>query len=191
MDIIFLNGASSSGKSSIVKALQNALPGNYLHIGIDKFLGMMPDKSNDWEGETIRDGFYWQKIKLKDGSPAFKISAGEYGRQINTAYRQTTAKLAAMGLKIIVDDVINGNEELQLWKKLLKPYKTIYIGVHCDIELLIRREKQRGNRKIGTAIEQYHRVHTDIEYDFNVDSGKMSAQDCAMAIISEINSDQG
>ncbi|MBL1241828.1 MAG: chloramphenicol phosphotransferase, partial [OCS116 cluster bacterium] len=44
MDIIFLNGASSTGKTSIVKALQDLLEDNYLHIGIDKFLGMMPEK---------------------------------------------------------------------------------------------------------------------------------------------------
>lgn len=187
MDIIFLNGASSAGKTSIVKALQDALPDNHLHIGIDKFLGMMPEKSNDWVGETIKDGFYWQPTQLADGTQAYRITAGAYGKKINNAYHQTTANLASMGLKLIVDDVTNGNEELQCWKNRLKPYKTIYIGVHCDKEVLQAREKARGNRKIGTAIEQHHRVHKDIVYDLNVNTSKMSAKSCALKIISAIN----
>lgn len=186
MDIIFLNGASSSGKSSIVKALQDLLDDNYLHIGIDKFLGMMPEKTNDWVGETVKDGFYWQKVKLADSAPAYRVIAGAYGKQVNDAYRQCTANLAQMGLKIIVDDIINGNEELQLWKILLKSYRVIYVGVFCDDAELKRREKNRGNRKIGTAIEQYHRVHQDIDYDFTLNTTNMNALDCAMAIATKM-----
>ncbi len=40
--IILLNGASSAGKSSIVRALQTILDEAYLEAGIDKFLFMLP-----------------------------------------------------------------------------------------------------------------------------------------------------
>ena len=40
--IILLNGASSAGKSSIVKVLQTILSEAYLEAGIDKFLFMLP-----------------------------------------------------------------------------------------------------------------------------------------------------
>lgn len=187
MDIIFLNGASSTGKTSIVKALQDLLEDNYLHIGIDKFLGMMPEKANDWVGETVKDGFYWQQTQLADGTQAYRVTAGTYGKQVNDAYRQCTANLAQMGLKIIVDDIINGNEELQLWKILLKSYRVIYVGVFCDEDTLKRREKSRGDRKIGTAIEQNHRVHQNIDYDFTVNTTNISALDCATAIATKMN----
>lgn len=186
MDVIFLNGASSCGKTSIVKALQSLLSEPYLHIGIDKFLGMMPEKTNDWVGETVKAGFYWQAAKLADQSIAYRIRSGEYGKKINQAYRQTTANLAQMGLKLIIDDVIDGNEELQLWKILLKPYKTIYVGVYCDENILKIREKARGNRKIGSAIEQQQRVHMNIEYDFKLNTTNISAIECAQAIIAEM-----
>lgn len=190
MNIIFLNGASGAGKTSICKALQDMLPTAYLHIGIDQFIEMMPDKLNDFTGESPQDGFYWKSVTLDDGSPAFKITAGEYGKKINDAYRQSAANLAGMGLSLIIDDITNGNEELQFWKILLKPYNVIYVGVYCDVDILQMREKQRGDRKIGTAIEQNQRVHRDIDYDFCVDSTNMSAQQCAQKIISElINSD--
>lgn len=188
MDIIFLNGASSAGKSTIVKDLQNLFEDNYLHIGIDKFIGMMPEKTNDWTGETVKDGFYWQQVNLANGEPAYRVTAGVYGKKINDAYRKCTANLAKMGLKIIVDDVINGNEELQLWKKLLTPYKVIYVGVFCNETKLEHREKSRGDRKIGTAIEQHHRTHQNIDYDFKVNTTNMSSLDCAEAIVTKMKS---
>ena len=42
--IIVLNGASSSGKTSIAKALPEALNEPYLHIGLDAFFDMVPGR---------------------------------------------------------------------------------------------------------------------------------------------------
>jgi chloramphenicol 3-O phosphotransferase len=38
--IIFLNGCSSAGKTSISKAIQELSDTPWLHIGIDTFIGM-------------------------------------------------------------------------------------------------------------------------------------------------------
>ncbi len=40
--VIFLNGTSSSGKTSISLELQQILDEPYLHISVDKFLYMLP-----------------------------------------------------------------------------------------------------------------------------------------------------
>ena len=40
--IIILNGASSSGKTSILRALQEILEEPYLDAGLDKFIWMLP-----------------------------------------------------------------------------------------------------------------------------------------------------
>ena len=40
--IILINGASSAGKTSIVRALQPILDEAYLEAGLDKFLFMLP-----------------------------------------------------------------------------------------------------------------------------------------------------
>jgi len=42
--IILLNGTSSSGKTSIVKALQDSLEEPYLVMGIDRFIWMLPKR---------------------------------------------------------------------------------------------------------------------------------------------------
>jgi chloramphenicol 3-O-phosphotransferase len=42
--ILLLNGASNSGKTSLVRALQEALDLPLLDAGIDKFLWMLPKR---------------------------------------------------------------------------------------------------------------------------------------------------
>lgn len=43
VQIIYLNGPSSSGKTTLAKALQHAFEEPFLHVGIDKIIGWMPD----------------------------------------------------------------------------------------------------------------------------------------------------
>ena len=47
--VIFLNGTSSAGKSSISKELQNCLPEPFWHLASDQFIeaGMLPKRVND------------------------------------------------------------------------------------------------------------------------------------------------
>ncbi|WP_370646425.1 hypothetical protein [Photobacterium sp. OFAV2-7] len=63
MDVIILNGASSSAKSSIAKQLQSLLDEYYPHIGIDTFISMMPQRCNELsQANQISDGFYWEPV---------------------------------------------------------------------------------------------------------------------------------
>ncbi|EGU58890.1 chloramphenicol 3-O phosphotransferase [Vibrio nigripulchritudo ATCC 27043] len=182
MDVIFLNGPSSSGKSTIAKALQSQLPGYYLHIGIDTFISMMPDKANSLGDETQHaDGFYWEKECL-EGRDVFRVRKGQYGIQVNDAYRTTVKHLVESGLKVIVDDVADGNEEITLWRDVLKGKDCLFVGVICEESLLEQREKSRGDRKLGSAREQLCRVHKNVEYDMWVDTSKESADTIALKI---------
>lgn len=180
--IIFLNGASSSGKSSIAKQLQATLEEMYLHIGIDTFIGLMPNKSNKLDAVNVMaDGFYWKPTEL-NGRTIYKIAKGGYGAKVNDAYRTTIAHLADNGLNIIVDDVCDGAHEMKIWQDVLHNNDCLFVGVFCDNEELERREKVREDRQIGTAIEQSLRVHQGIKYDLTVDTSLQSTQVCAEMI---------
>lgn len=180
--IILLNGASSSGKSTIAKNLQAILDDRYLHIGIDTFIGLMPDKSNQLVNTTVvADGFYWQPIELNDRT-IYRIAKGAYGTQINDAYRTTVAHLASCGLNVIVDDVCDGDNEMQIWRTVLQNYDCLLVGVFCDNDVLEQREQARGDRQRNTAIEQSARVHQGIKYDLIIDTTLHSAAQCALMI---------
>ncbi len=186
MDIIILNGASSSGKSSIAKELQSILPDNYLHLGIDTFIEMMPKRTiNLADPDVPSDGFYWQ-TEAAENSPALRIKSGEYGVQVNHAYHTTVKHLADLGLKVIVDDVMNGGNEQQSWLETLDDTKSLFVAVMCsDIELR-NRENLRTDRINGSALEQNHRVHNGVSYDFQVNTTNCSPQKCAQEIASHI-----
>lgn len=180
--IIFLNGASSSGKSTIAKNLQAILDDRYLHIGIDTFIGLMPEQSNQLAcTAVVADGFYWQPVTLH-GKTRYRIAKGNYGKQVNNAYRTTVAHLANCGLNVIVDDVCDGDNEMQIWRTVLQNYDCLLVGVFCDNDVLEQREQARGDRQRGTAIEQSARVHQGIKYDLIIDTTLHSAAQCALMI---------
>ena len=82
-DVIFLDGASSSGKSSLSHALQEILETPYLHIGIDQFIWMMPAKLNNWEGDTAPQGFCWELAKSADDKPLAHLRMGPFAHKIS------------------------------------------------------------------------------------------------------------
>jgi len=186
MNVIILNGASSSGKSSIAKQLQALLPDNYLHIGIDTFITMMPNKSNNLaESDKQTDGFYFKTIE-QDGNKVRRIDYGEYGKVINSAYHSTVRHLADLGLKLIVDDVMDGKREQDIWSRTFADTKVVYVAVHCSTEVLTAREQQRDDRIKGSAIEQALRVHTGVLYNVSVDTTDCSSAECAQLIASYV-----
>ena len=55
--VIILNGGSSAGKTTLARALQSALPGPWLLLGIDLFIWTLrPDLVNDPRGLSVDDG---------------------------------------------------------------------------------------------------------------------------------------
>lgn len=55
--IVFLNGCGSSGKSSIAKAIQTLSKTPWLHVGIDTFIDMLPEKF--WgNGKYAKQGYF-------------------------------------------------------------------------------------------------------------------------------------
>ena len=187
MDVIFLNGASSSGKSSIAKQLQDLSDQPYLHIGIDSIIAMMPAKVNNLTGETANAGFYWREVALNGGQRGFKIQKGEVAQQLNSAYRKMLQSLLHSGIRLIIDEVIDGQSEIQIWRRLLQPYHSFYVAVDCNLAQLQRREIARGNRKLGSSCEQFYSVHQGVDYDLRVDTQAYSSSECAALILSAID----
>lgn len=187
IDAIYLNGASSSGKTSLAKALQHHLADYYLHVGIDTFIAMMPEKANGFQSLQASDGFYWRNSTLTNGETVMRIASGVYGKKINQTFHDVVRLFLKQGYKVIIDDVADGNSEVQEWRETLQDYGMVVVGVYCDLAELKRREIVRGNRQLGSAAEQFHRVHQHVVYDYTVDTTALSAEECAIDIIEYIS----
>ncbi|WP_079979222.1 phosphotransferase-like protein [Candidatus Protochlamydia sp. R18] len=82
--IIYINGTSSSGKTTLVQALQEALYQPFLHIGIDRVIGMMPNKLNNWEGGKAPQGFSWKSSIDETSHPVYDIQMGPFAQKIES-----------------------------------------------------------------------------------------------------------
>jgi chloramphenicol 3-O phosphotransferase len=160
--IIFLNGTSSSGKTSISLELQRNLDEPYLHMSIDKFLNMLPSDylPNGSKADNAKDAMIKVISGMHNALPAF----------------------AASGNNIIVDHVLQERNWLEECVSLLADFKVLFVSLDCSLEELQRREKKRGNRKIGTANFQYNRVHAHGIYDLEINTELNSIEDCARQI---------
>ena len=186
MNLIFLNGPSSSGKTSLARELQDQLSSYYLYFGIDAFMEMMPARSNSWETYSKCDGFTWKDVALPNGEVGKLVVGGKYGKKIEESFRIVVKALLKSGIDLIIDNVVDGNDEMLVWKKLFAAFDCCYVGVFCPLETLIEREAERNERMRGSAAEQYFRTHEGVEYDISVDTGAESIKSCANLVVSHI-----
>lgn len=179
--IIFLNGVGSVGKTSIAKELQLILKEAYLHVGIDQFIDMLPQK---YIGHPR--GLFFENLPAIDGHPLVKVGTGDIGIKVMKGMRHAITALANQGNNLIIDEVIIDNE-LDEYTKLLSEFKVLYIGVFASLAVIEERERNRQNRLIGLARWQYDIVHQNKSYDLEIDSTQLSPLDCAKIIKNKFN----
>lgn len=186
--IIYLNGASSSGKTLLAHALQEALDKPFLLIGIDKVIGMMPKKFNDWEGGPAPLGYSWEPSQDHTGKSVYILKLGPLAQKISNTYKEIVLTLVRVGHDLIIDDVAEEIDELNAWKSLLASYATCYVKVVAPLEIIEIREKERQNRMIGSARAQFHKIHihpNDL-YDLEINTHDHSTEDNVRFILSSI-----
>jgi len=166
--IIMLNGASSSGKSTILHALQDLFDEPYLDAGLDKFLWMLPTR--------YLDRPLWDEVL------GLATRAGDLGHHLVGGMHRAIEGLSRSGNNVIADHVLVERSWLLQSALLFSDLPAYLVGVRCPLEVLEARERQRRTRTIGQAKAQHELVHTDLTYDFEVDTSVSSAQACAQQI---------
>lgn len=184
--ILYFNGSSSSGKTTLCKHLQETLNEPFLHIGIDKVISMMPGKLNDWMGSKKVEGYSWKKSKDEEGHLIQEIQMGPFAYEIEKAYREIVLTLSKLGYYLLIDDVCFGKEMVDRWKNLLKNFKVFYIGVLCPIDEIEKREGMRNDRILGSGRAQSKKVHIGVEYDLTVDTHLESKEEICKKIFKEL-----
>lgn len=185
--VVILNGPSSVGKSLISHFFQETVDMPFLHIGIDTMINMMPPKMNNWVGEKVQEGFWWQEEQDHEGKTVFSIQMGNYAKKINHTYKAMVNTLVLNGHNVIVDEVAFGQKALDEWKNALENCYIFTIGITANLEVLEQREKQRGDRIIGSARHQYFNVHKDVNYDLLIDTSNTMPEQCVSHIVEFVN----
>lgn len=175
--IILLNGASSAGKTTLAKALQDALPTPYLVIGIDTMVFALPHR-------YLNDPAHWQEVyryHYEDGQIT-GITTEPYGDRLVRGMHRAVAALAGSGLDVIVDHVLSEpswrTDIDQAWAGL----DVLRVGVLCPLHVAEERERARRSRTLGWARAHADVVHKNIHYDVTVDTSLAGPADCAKVI---------
>ncbi|AZQ33277.1 chloramphenicol phosphotransferase [Streptomyces cyaneochromogenes] len=156
--IIFLNGTSSSGKSSIATELLRILPEPYFHMPVDAFHAM------------------------RSQAPVAPDQLATVLHRTWQGFHRAVAGMAAAGNNVIVDHVLSAEWRLKDCLALFEPQDVVLVKVHCSPKELERRERERGDRPPGLAAGQLARVHAHGDYDLECDTEQSTPQECARLI---------
>jgi len=163
--IIFLNGVSSSGKTTVAKTLQKKLTEPYCLLNVDDFLHTMDERflnDQEWLGAG---GIEW----------IWKALEG---------FHKSIKTLSDVGLNVIADHVVQKQSWLDECLDLLRDNDVLFVHVTCPLEELSRREKERGDRQIGQGESQLEKLLPKDEiYDITIDTFENSKEECADEII--------
>lgn len=190
-NVIFLNGSSSAGKTTLAITLQQLLDEPYQHIALDQFRDGMPGRYRGLNSPAGTPGDSGLNIvpQDKDGQRLTHIRFGEHGEQVLRGMRRAIAAFVRAGNHVIIDDLLFKPEYLGDYAEALEGIPAWLIGVRCSLEVVNERETHRTGRFPGTATSHFHEVHAhDRGYDLEVDTSSSSPKDCALAIIERLES---
>ena len=163
--IIFLNGVTSSGKTSIVDALQEYQEPFFYVVANDLFEQMI--------GDRFLQEDYWKHLS----------------RVILLMYH--TAKLFSdMGHDVLIDGILVERPEItphyQQMMDILADNPLHIVEVACPLDVCRARNIVRGDRYENQSAEQAAIMARNIRYAMTVHTDKNTPEECAEAIVREI-----
>ncbi|MCK2215598.1 chloramphenicol phosphotransferase CPT [Actinomadura sp. ATCC 31491] len=172
--VIVLNGGSSSGKSTIARALQTILPDPWLAFSVDTLVEALPPAMRDAEAGLVIGA---------DGS----VNVGPEFAVMDGAWTAGIAAMARAGARVVVDDVFIGQAaSRRRWQDALAGLAVLWVGVRCDPAVAAAREAARGDRPAGMAASQAAAVHQGVAYDVEVDTTHAGPLECARAVAAHV-----
>lgn len=166
--LIYLNGTSSSGKTSIAKELQSLIPGPCLYFSIDALLYALATEDLDaiMGKRPYRYTINWNSI--------FE------------GYFASVAALVNAGNTVIADNPVYTEKLAGEFAKTIDPIlKKLVVKLDCPLDELERREKAREDRAIGIAKNQIEGIHRFLKYDMDVDSHQSNPKQVALKIFKQ------
>jgi chloramphenicol 3-O phosphotransferase len=163
--IIFLNGVSSSGKTTLSKMLQERFPDQFFLLPMDILNEISPQKN----------------------SRSYDVRFTADPKPVMSSLFGCAKAFSDNGLNVIVDAIFAKNAHFALNNCLdVFPdgdYPVLFVHVTCPLEELRRREKERGDRKIGWGESLLPILDPQDTYDMVIDTFSETAEGCADRII--------
>ncbi len=163
--IIFLNGVTSAGKTSIVEALQDQEDIFFYVVANDLFQEMI--------GEKYLQENYWK-----------------YLSEVIIMMYHTAKLYSDMGKNVLIDGILVEREEIKphyhQLLEILKNNPLDIVEVYCPLDICKQRNMIRGDRYETQSQEQYDLMAKNIKYSARVNTSIYNSEECAKEIIREL-----
>ncbi|MBR5125630.1 MAG: AAA family ATPase [Oscillospiraceae bacterium] len=160
--IIFLNGVTSAGKTSIVEALQERDDVFFYVVANDLFQEMV--------GEKYLRQNYWK-----------------YLSEVILMMYHTAKLYSDMGKNVLIDGILVERDEIaphyQQLTDIFRDNPLDIVEVYCPLDICRQRNILRGDRYENQSQEQHELMSKDIHYSLRVDTSLHSPAECAEMII--------
>ena len=161
--LIFIHGASSSGKSTLTAALRPKLPTPFWHMSIDKFRD-----SGAWDMDAFGpDGHDWQ---------AYRTSYFD-------GFHAAVAAVMSSGNDVILEHILDTAGWQADLQARMAGADVFFVGLMTNPDTLTEREEARGDRAIGSALRDSETIHNGRSYDLTLD-GATDPDTNAQALLS-------
>ncbi|OLP44305.1 chloramphenicol phosphotransferase CPT family protein [Rhizobium oryziradicis] len=176
--ILILNGAPRSGKSTLARAIQDRFPGLWVNIGVDAQIGMI--------GARHRPG-----IGLRPGGE--HPEQEENVKRLYAALYESIAAYSRLGIHVVTDV---GHHEgyskplniLDDCAQKLRGLPAFFIGIRCSLEMIMVRRQQSSEHYLQGSPQQpfplpvqkwQEEVHDHGTYDLEIDTTDKSPEENA------------
>lgn len=179
--IVILNGAPRSGKSSIVAAIQETFDGPWMNLGVDVF------------AREVTPPRYRPGVGLRPGEPDHPVAP--LVPVLYAALYDSIAAHSRAGLNVVVDVGHYDGAILADCARRLAGLPVLFVGVRCPVAVIMaRRNAGQPGREHDYAtgsdaepvpapvLRWQNAVHVPGVYDLEVDTATQSAEECATAI---------
>ena len=163
--IIFLNGVTSAGKTSIVEAIQERDDVFFYVVANDLFQEMVGEK-------FLREN-YWK-----------------YLSEVIILMYHTAKLYSDLGKNVLIDGILVERDEIkphyEQLMEILKDNPLDIVEVYCPLEICRSRNIARGDRYENQSNEQSECMAKNIAYRLRVDTSVHSPSECADIIIRQL-----
>lgn len=179
--IILLNGSSSAGKTTLALAIQRLSRSPMHYISLDQFRDGMDGRFRGLNSKPSEPGA--RGLNVVPGGHLTELAFGDIGRLTLRGMRRSVAAIAAVGLDVVVDDLLLETAFLDDYLEALDGFAVTFVGVRCPLDVVNARERSRPDRFPGTAEAHAERVHAGCRYDVQVDTSQHPPRHCAETVL--------
>jgi len=165
-----IEGPCSSGKSSLVRELQQLWPHPLFATGTDAVITGWPENFvlDHNELDPAKEMEAMRIVAGLGPAPSWIPKMNDTFFTISQYAHESWAAINRSGIDVVVDHcIIEPSIREQAQSVLVGAF---WVGVTCDIEELVRREAARGDRYVGFASGTSAVVHLGMDYDMIIDT---------------------